>query len=62
MVDFEKQYDILKLENDSFKQNFSNISSFNSHLKLSPHYNKNMKNCHFSISYHYLSYYTRNYG
>ena len=27
MVDFEKQYDILKLENDSFKQNFSNISS-----------------------------------
>lgn len=27
MLDFEKQYDILKLENDSFKQNFSNISS-----------------------------------
>ena len=27
MIDFEKQYDILKLENDSFKQNFSNISS-----------------------------------
>ncbi len=27
MVDFEKQYDILELENNSFKQNFSNISS-----------------------------------